>query len=510
MRRKPYIPPKKGRVLISWIAWYKDFILNREPGQASESPNHDGPTFDLHRRYINQTPETAYEKHILLSSAEDGDLKSLDFYTELERRFRDHEIEREFLGIKDIFDFQELKAKTGQILEQYADCDIDILFSNGTTPMRMVWVLHHLEQKYRTRLIQGKDSRATEGVPAFHEIKLNPEAFLWRLEARAEEIFRTKTEGSQPTITAILQALYKKAEKIALSHDPKVSALILGESGTGKEQLARHIHENSSRRGHAFEIVNCAAVPEYLTESLLFGHKKGSFTDSQEDHRGHFDLANKGTVFLDEIGDAHPRLQQVLLRALQEHVIRPIGKPEKKVDVKIIAATNKNLRRLCQEGLFRWDLYYRLATVTLKMPVFADFPVSEKREIIDSLLEKKAFTARREKLRLSPQVEKWMYSYTFPGNIRELENLITHFYVMAEGKEVKMEDLPEDILESAETHTQKLADVERAHILKTLAQYNQQYQTTAQALGISYNTLITRLRSYGEYHPHGTNPQAQG
>ncbi|MDX2246570.1 MAG: sigma 54-interacting transcriptional regulator [Bacteroidia bacterium] len=496
MSKKAPIPAPGSRILISWIAWYKDYI--QKEGQISEITNHNGPTFDLHRRYVNSSPEATYHKHIILTSAENGDLKSVTLYSELQNNFPDRDIELRPLDVRDIFDFQELKAKTGKILNEFKDFDIDILFSNGTTPMRMVWVLHHLEKNYKTRLIQGKDRRATKGDPGFQVIALDWEEFPWRLEARAEDMYKTLPGEQGFTLTPILESLYASARKIALSHDPKVSALILGESGTGKERLARFIHDHSSRKSHPFETVNCAAIPDTLAESLLFGYTKGSFSGAEKDNPGFFSRADGGTLFLDEIGDASPYVQQVLLRVLQERTIRPVGGVEREIDVKVLAATNRNLRDRIQEGKFRWDLYWRISTVVLRLPELKDFPAEEKRSLIHNFLQQKAHSALRHPLRLTPSLEKWMISYTFPGNIRELENLITHFYVMA-GNEVTLDDLPEDTREQIHGHSLQLKDIEKAHILKILKMENNKYKPTARVLGIAYNTLINKLKEYGVY-----------
>lgn len=252
-----------------------------------------------------------------------------------------------------------------------------------------------------------------------------------------------------------------------------------------------------SRKNHPFETVNCAAIPETLAESLLFGYTKGAFSGAEKDHPGFFTRANGGTIFLDEIGDTSPYIQQVLLRVLQERKIRPVGGTEQETDVKVIAATNRNLLDMAKNGKFRWDLYWRISTVVLRLPMLKDFPKEEKQELINNFLHQKAISAKREKLTITRPVENWMLSYTFPGNIRELENLITHFYVMAD-REVTMNDLPEDTKDQNHGHSFKLKDVERAHILNVLKLENGKYKPTARALGIAYNTLMARLREYNE------------
>ena len=480
------------RIIISWIGWYKDFT---DPPE--EAPNPDGPLFELHRRFYGQ--QVKHHKHIILSPEVDGEsgYKSMALFSALKKSFRTHQIEIRFLALKDILDYQEVKGKMEHVLNDLKDYEIDILYSNGTTPIRTAWVLLHLEERFNTHLIQGLDARMTQDEPSFKEIILDKQVFPYRLEARIEDLNRP-AEHEELLVTQKLLPVYGRAEKIALAHDPRVTTLIRGESGTGKELLARHIHNHSSRKNEAFIAVNCTAVPDNLIESQLFGHEKGSFTGADKRHYGFFAQANKGTIFLDEIGDASNLLQQKLLRVLQEQKIMPIGLKEEKIDVRVIAATNRNLEQMCEEGQFRWDLYWRLNISELELPVLSAYPIAERKQYIQSMLKHKAYRAKRKKLRLSSDLEDWLLTYRFPGNFREMENIITYFYVIAEVDEVGLEDLPPyAIRRKNQTSSLKLEDVEKAHIQKVLDMFDGNQTRASQALGIALNTLKRKKKIFG-------------
>ncbi|MEM9723595.1 MAG: sigma 54-interacting transcriptional regulator [Bacteroidota bacterium] len=476
------------RKLLAWIAWYKDYRLVY--GEREEV-NPQGPSFDACRHFFD--PQV-HEEFILLSSEEDKGMKSLQLYSDLRREFTHIDIQIRFLDLRDIFDFQELKAKTGKVLQEFAEQPIDIIFSNGTTPMRMVWVLHHLEGRQPTRLVQGMDSRMTESDPRFQVITLNEETFPYRLEARVQG-----QQSKDLFISETLKPLYERAEKIALAHDPRVSVLIRGESGSGKERLAVYIHAHSARKNEPFVALNCAAIPEALVESMLFGHTKGSFTGAERNRKGHFEQAHKGILFLDEIGDASSHVQEVLLRVIQEKKIRPVGGKERQIDVRIIAATNRDLESRCEAGEFRWDLYWRINTAELVLPGLSAYPVEDLRDLFAYLLQKKAHASKRKVLAFSAEVEQYLLAYDFPGNVRELENIISYGYIFAQ-QEITWEDLPDYLLrKSTLPISLKLEAVEKKHILKVWEIESHNLSRTAKTLGISLNTLKSRLREYGVY-----------
>jgi len=252
-----------------------------------------------------------------------------------------------------------------------------------------------------------------------------------------------KTEGFHGIIgnSSKMQHLFRCIEQIA--KEGTVSVLILGESGTGKELVARAVHAHGPRRGKNFVPVNCAAIPEDLLESELFGYVKGAFTGATQSKMGRIQYGNGGTLFLDEIGDMKPSLQAKLLRVIQEKEYEPVGgiKPVP-VDVRIVAATHRNLEKAVEDGFFREDLYYRLNVVPITIP-----PLRDRKEDVPVLIERFISIANRNKKQglkgFSPIAIEMLLSYPWPGNVRELENLVQRMAIFCAGKSVGLKDLPE-------------------------------------------------------------------
>ncbi len=282
------------------------------------------------------------------------------------------------------------------------------------------------------------------------------------------------------------------------------SVLITGESGTGKELLAKGIHYNSPRSGGPFVAVNCAAIPENLIESELFGHVKGAFTGAVKDREGKFEAAAGGTLFLDEIGDLRIDLQAKILRALQERQVDRVGGNRPiDLDVRVIAATNKDIERAVKEGGFREDLYYRLSVVTLHMP-----PLRERRDDIPLLVNHflKKYNTGTE-LRIDAGALSTMKTYGWPGNVRELENVIERASVLKRGNVITLADLPEK-LKKEKTEVESiilnlpdegisLEDLEKNLIIKALEKHKGNQTRAAEYLGITRPTLIYRMEKYG-------------
>ena len=221
--------------------------------------------------------------------------------------------------------------------------------------------------------------------------------------------------------------------------DTDASILILGESGTGKELVARAIHNLSSRSSNNFIPVNCGAIPKDLLESELFGHKKGAFTGAYSDRKGRFHLADKGTIFLDEIGDMQLDMQVKLLRVLQEKVVDPVGSNSPvKVDVRVVAATHQNIESLIKEGKFREDLYYRINVIPIEIP-----PLRSRIEDIDLLINK---FIEKNTIHFDESVIAYLKSYHWPGNIRELINFIQRIKAIANTNKIKLEEIPDFVL----------------------------------------------------------------
>jgi len=344
------------------------------------------------------------------------------------------------------------------------------------------------------------------------EIKLVVEKALERerlinenraLHEELEEHYRyTGIIGKSPK----MQEVYELVESVAVTN---ASVLIQGESGTGKELIARSIHYNSRRKGRPLVILNCAALAEGVLESELFGHEKGSFTGAIKQKSGRFELAHNGTLFLDEIGDIPIPTQIKLLRVLQEHEFERVGGEKTlKVDVRIIAATNKDLMAAVKEGRFREDLYYRLNVLTVTMP-----PLRERREDIPELAEyflKRFSRETGKKIEgIEPRALDMLVRYDWPGNVRELENIIERAVVLEKNGIVTPSSLPltlqgeiagGDIIKVPEgkgSMTDIIEDLERQLIVKALKECGGSQTSAALSLGLKRSTLRYKLEKYG-------------
>jgi len=306
--------------------------------------------------------------------------------------------------------------------------------------------------------------------------------------------------GESPQIKEVMDLVNRVAKSNA-------TVLILGESGTGKELVANAIHYNSDRKNKPFVKVNCGALPENLLESELFGHEKGAFTGAISRKIGRFERAHGGSIFLDEIGEMSFSTQVKLLRVLQEKQIERVGSTEViDVDVRIIAATNKDLKRLVEEGRFREDLYYRLNVIPIKIP-----PLRERKQDIPLLvkyfLQKYSLETGRRGMTISDSALNKLKAYSWPGNIRELQNVIERAVILSPGREITEDQLPPEIvkrdrqIELDEFKLPKngvnLNDLEKSLIKQALDMTNGNQTEAARLLGITRHTLIYRMEKYG-------------
>jgi len=288
-------------------------------------------------------------------------------------------------------------------------------------------------------------------------------------------------------------------EVIKVVAKSNATVLITGESGTGKELVARAIHSQSDRRSKPFVAVSCAALPESLLESELFGHEKGSFTGAYAQKKGKFEFANGGTLFLDEIGEMSANIQVHLLRVLEEKEFTRVGGNQPiKVDVRVISATNKALRKAIEKQEFREDLYYRLNVVSIELP-----PLRERKEDIPLLAEhflhKFAAENRKEVTEFSPEVIESLLAYDWPGNIRELENSIERAIILSRDSSITTADLRQEnvSLVGSASIGKNLKEVEKIHILNVLRETGENYSEAARILGVSRMTLYNKAKEYG-------------
>ncbi|HEX9777800.1 MAG TPA: sigma-54 dependent transcriptional regulator [Geopsychrobacteraceae bacterium] len=305
---------------------------------------------------------------------------------------------------------------------------------------------------------------------------------------------KTRIVGESPGMIALMD----RVERVAAS---QASVLLTGESGTGKEVIARALHRGSPRSDGPFVAVNCAAIPKDLIESELFGHLKGSFTGALKDRRGKFSLASGGTLFLDEIGELPLDLQPKLLRALQEQEIEPVGGGPESIDVRVIAATNRDLEQAMETGRFRDDLYYRLAVVPIELP-----PLRERREDIPLLLE---YFLRKHQagagVSVAADALEQLCAYHWPGNVRELENVVEQMLILRQEDRLSARDLPPRIGRSAPAAAgvlnlpeegYSLEALEREAVEQALARCRGNKTKAAAFLRIPRHTLLYRLEKY--------------
>ena len=294
-----------------------------------------------------------------------------------------------------------------------------------------------------------------------------------------------------------MQQLLQRVEKVAAS---QASVLISGESGTGKEVIAKALHRGSERHKGPFIAVNCAAIPKDLIESELFGHVKGSFTGAVKDRKGKFSLASGGTLFLDEIGELPIDLQPKLLRALQEQQIEPVGGQTEQVDVRVVAATNRDLEEAMRLGTFRDDLYYRLAVVPMEIP-----PLRERREDIPLLLEHCRLKHGGKDVSFAPEVINCLRNYDWPGNVRELENVVEQMLILRSGNLLESGDLPDRIGRPAlrsggvlnlPDDGYSLEALEQEAVIEALRRCGGNKSKAAAFLKIPRHTLLYRLEKY--------------
>ena len=377
--------------------------------------------------------------------------------------------------------------------------------------------LAHIHEKYPGILVlmltaHGTIQRAVEatkqGAYDFLEKPFQPEHITQKVDQALEhqrtieqstrdELIHNYEEivGESPPILEVLKII----EKVA---DTDSTVLVQGESGTGKELVARALHQNSSRREKEMIVVNCAAIPDHLLESELFGHERGAFTGATYQKIGKFERAHSSTLFLDEIADMSIELQSKLLRTLQEGEIERLGGTKViRVDVRIIAATNQDLRQAIETGTFRQDLYYRLNMIPIHLP-----PLRTRQEDILILAEyflQKHSKAHHQPARLISQKARELFmQYDWPGNVRELEYSILRAVLFAEGDVILPKHLPEEIQSTSRREAESvpvgltMKEMEKELILKTLERMEGNRTRTAEILGISLRSLQYKLKDY--------------
>ncbi len=353
-----------------------------------------------------------------------------------------------------------------------------------------------------TAVLKDDQGRVIGGVESFRDLRVVEEL---QRQAQAQDSFSNIIGRS-----AAMRQFFELLPVVAVSDS---TVLIEGASGTGKELVARAIHELSPRKAKRFVAVNCGALPDTLLESELFGYKAGAFTDAKKDKPGRFALAHGGTILLDEIGDISIAMQARLLRVLQEHVYEPLGGIESvNSDVRVVAATNKDLGQLVREGRFREDLFYRIDVMRLKLP-----GLRERREDIPLLVDH--FIARFNRLQgkdiagVSDGVLARLMEHDFPGNVRELENVIEHAFILCRGGLVEKQHLPPHLRDVEGSQRSglpsglTLAAMEKIMIHDALHRHVGNRAAASRELGIDTSTLFRKLKTLGPGDAPTTQPE---
>jgi PAS domain S-box-containing protein len=352
---------------------------------------------------------------------------------------------------------------------------------------------HHGQRvpiRISTALLRDDEGTVVGGVETFQDLSQIEEL---QKELQARYTFEDIV-GRSP-------AMMRLFEIVPRISDSSSTVLIEGPSGTGKELFARAIHNLSPRKRKGFVAISCAALPDTLLESELFGHKAGAFTDAKRDKPGRFVLADGGTVFLDEIGDVSPAMQVRLLRVLQERVVEPLGSVKPiHVDVRVVAATNKDLGELVRAGKFRDDLYYRIRVVHLKLP-----GLQQRREdiplLVDHLIAKFNRLQGKDIAGVSDRVMARLMEHDYPGNVREMENIIEQAFVLCRGGMIELNHLPPELRPTTtsgreDTQPMSLRAMERFLISETLQRRKGNRKEAAKDLGINVSTLHRKIKSF--------------
>lgn len=388
-----------------------------------------------------------------------------------------------------------------EIKRTHPDINVILMTAFGSVETA-VEAMKHGASDYLTKPVK-KDELVRVIERVLREAALRREVSRLRQQVHKEYSFHQILGKSKP-----MQAVFDLIKRVA---DSPTNVLITGESGTGKELVAKAIHFNSDRKEAPFIPVNCAAIPEQLLESELFGHMRGAFTDAKVDKRGLFEEAQKGTLFLDEISELPLMLQAKLLRAIQEKEIRRVGANKSiAIDVRIIAATNLNLSEEVKAKRFRDDLFYRLNVIEVKLP-----PLRDRREDIPLLVE--AFLKRCGEVRgkevkgVNEAALAMLMDYAWPGNVRELENVIERAVTLSRGEKITPDDLPlavqgargdRRVLDEAAEKTLPLHEIEKEYIKKILDKMGGNKYQAAHVLGIDRKTLYRKLGEIEEGKPH--------
>jgi len=494
------------------LTWSDRGVDGPAPAHQAKRPASDrGPVL----RLLDETPPGASYARALVLTVPGGLARAHTLAGDMKPQVGDVEVR--VVPVDDPSDHAALFAALGPLVAEFDRVPrphLDVLLSSGTPQAQTLWVILVQAHMLRARMLQVIPAAF---VPrphprAIREVSLDIEGFP-EIRVLREEVTRLRAEVRARGALLIagsdaMRALMDRVVRVAHSELP---VLVLGETGSGKELVARAIHDGSARADGPFIAENCGAIADSLLASELFGHEAAAFTGATARHRGLFEQASGGTIFLDEIGELPPHVQAMLLRVLQERTVRRVGGEQAvKVDVRVVAATHRDLAQMVRDGRFREDLYYRLRGATLGVPPLRD-RITDLPAMIDTFLREATIRGRARTLPVTPEAMRLLAAYPWPGNVRELRSEVHRWAVFCDD-EVAPADLAPEIRDggapraarrpaprAARTTTLAAAvrDAEHAAITAALAAHAGNLSRTARALGVERNTLKRKLARLG-------------
>jgi len=499
------------------LTWSDRGIDGPVPAHQAKRPASDrGPVL----RLLDETRET-YHRAVVLT-VHQGLARSQALAEDMKAHVA--EVEVRVVDVEDPSDYGALFAQlvplAGEIDRSTDRWKVDVLLSSGTPQAQTLWVILVQAAMLRARMLQVIPAAF---VPkphprAIREVSLDIEGFP-EIRVLREEVSRLRAEvrarGSKLIAgSETMRAVMDRVIRIAQSELP---VLVLGETGSGKELVARAIHDGSPRAGGPFVAENCGALAESVLASELFGHEASAFTGATARHRGLFEQASGGTIFLDEIGELPAQVQAMLLRVLQERTVRRVGGEQAvKVDVRVVAATHRDVEQMVRDGRFREDLYYRLRGATLIVPPLRE-RIGDLPAMIKAFLQEATIGGRARSLPITPEAMRLLATYPWPGNVRELRSEVHRWAVFCDD-DVAPSDLAPEIRQGGSARAPRrspvapkrplstlaaaVRDAEHRAIAAALEAHDDNLSRTAKSLGIERNTLKRKLTALGLYPEH--------
>ncbi len=478
------------KILVSWENSDLDYVS----GTTEVDPT--GPTYTYHKHFFKKNK---YDKHLLFCKEieENYELPINNLITKLQNDFPEHKVEVRYLNLRDEYHLAEIKPKVEKVLLDYRRAKIDMLSAADSPVMSMAWYIAQAELELDAQVVELREGdKGKTPTTAFFKSQLIERGTS---ALHVNESITPAFFDEDYCYTSSIEPIYKKA-RTRIAPAESVTVFLSGETGTGKEHLAHYIHQNSPRSKYPFEAVSCAAMNDEELHTRLFGNARTG-------EKGAFDHCEGGTVFLDEVSDLSNYMQGELLSVLQrdpnDHIkICPLGGAPKTSDVRVITASNKDLYDLCQKGMYRWDLFYRLMVSELGLPPLRERGTKDLKVLFEYLLRKVGKEHGVSPLNYKSEVWDHLKSYSFPGNVRELLGIVQRFYVDVKDNDwISLSNFPPHFrrqvtVESDHYEVETIEDMERIHIDKIMRKYKGKSTYVAKALGIQPATLYNKMRKY--------------